>query len=356
MAKKTEYRTVLVTRFSALGDVAMTIPVIYGACAANPAVRFVVVTKRVPAGLFLHRPPNLVVESIDLSAYHGIAGLRRLYSELWNAFHFDAFVDLHDVLRTKVLRMFARLQGIPVSHVDKARRARKALTRGKNKTLIPLEPVMKRYRDAFDALHINVAESFRSLFPSGKADPLLFNAISSPKMPAERWIAVAPFAAHKGKIYPLNLLKKVIDSLAARDNTKIFMFGAGKQEADEIASLAAGRKQIINVAGLKAGMTAELALMSNCDVMLAMDSANMHMASLVGLPTVSIWGATHPYAGFYGFRQDPADAVQLDMVCRPCSIFGNRPCSREDYHCLSGIPPQLVVSRIDAKLHKTNTQ
>lgn len=356
MVKKAEPRTVLVTRFSALGDVAMTIPVIYGACAANPAVRFVVLTKRVPGGLFLHRPPNLIVETVDLSAYSGIAGLRRLYSELKKIYGFDAFVDLHDVLRTKILRLLARMDGIPVACIDKGRRARRALTRKKNKTLIPLEPVMKRYREAFGTLHINVAESFRSLFPSGMADPALFASLSGPKRPGERWIAVAPFAAHKGKIYPLELLEKVVATLAARENTKIFMFGAGKEEAARIASIAGDRPNIVNAAAEAAGMTAELALMSNCDVMLAMDSANMHMASLVGLPTVSIWGATHPYTGFYGFRQDPADAVQLDMVCRPCSVFGNRPCLRADYHCLSGIPPQLVVSRVDAKLHKTKAK
>ena len=53
----------------------------------------------------------------------------------------------------------------------------------------------------------------------------------------------------------------------------------------------------------KLNMRTELNLMSHLDVMLSMDSANMHLASLVNIPVVSIWGATHPYAGFMGWKQ-----------------------------------------------------
>lgn len=356
MAKRTESKTVLVSRFSALGDVAMTIPVIYGACAANPGMRFVVVTRRVPAGIFLHRPPNLVVRVVDLTDYKGLSGLKKLYRELKEEFQFDAFVDLHDVVRTKILRLLAWLDGIPVSHLDKSRRARHALTRRRNKVVVPLEPVMKRYRDAFDALHINVASSFRSLFPSGKGDASLFEAFTPSKKEGEKWLAIAPFAAHAGKIYPFDKIKDIVDAFASRPDLKIFIFGAGGDETEKIDLLAADRPNVINMAKRKAGMTAELALMSNCDLMLAMDSANMHLASLVGLPVVSIWGATHPFTGFYGFRQNPADAVQLEMPCRPCSVFGNRPCLRGDWQCLRGISPQLVISRIDAKLQNTHSK
>lgn len=103
----------------------------------------------------------------------------------------------------------------------------------------------------------------------------------------------------------------------------------------------------MNMARAGIGIRAELALLSHCNVMLSMDSANMHLASLVGLRTVSVWGATHPYAGFMGWNQQMHDAVQLDMVCRPCSVFGNKPCARGDYHCLNGIPPSLIIEKIE---------
>lgn len=208
-----------------------------------------------------------------------------------------------------------------------------------------------RYHAVFDRLHINVSDSFRTLFPSGKADPELFSHAHIPPKGNETWLAIAPFAAHTGKIYPLHLMEKVVDHYASLPGFRIFIFGAGEAEALKIDALAKGRDNVVSMAQTKIGIPGELALMSHCDTMLAMDSANMHMASLVGLRTVSIWGATHPFTGFYGLHQDPEDAVQLEMVCRPCSIFGNKPCRRGDFHCLNGISPNLIISQIDAKLN-----
>ena len=87
--------------------------------------------------------------------------------------------------------------------------------------------------------------------------------------------------------------------------------------------------------------------MSHLDAMVSMDSANMHMASLVNCPVVSIWGATHPYAGFVGWGQKEENFVQLDMPCRPCSIYGSKPCLRGDYACLSGIAPEVIADKVE---------
>ena len=86
-----------------------------------------------------------------------------------------------------------------------------------------------------------------------------------------------------------------------------------------------------------------------------MDSANMHLASLTGIPVVSIWGATHPYAGFMGWGQSLDNAIQLDMDCRPCSIFGQKPCRLGDYPCLNNIKPETVVEKINTLLLTKNT-
>ena len=90
----------------------------------------------------------------------------------------------------------------------------------------------------------------------------------------------------------------------------------------------------------------ELDLISGLDLMLSMDSANMHLASLFGVPVVSIWGATHPYAGFYGWGQKPSNAVQVELYCRPCSVFGNKPGYRGDLLCLTSISPVTVYEKI----------
>jgi ADP-heptose:LPS heptosyltransferase len=83
-----------------------------------------------------------------------------------------------------------------------------------------------------------------------------------------------------------------------------------------------------------------------------MDSGNMHLASLYGVPVVSIWGATHPFAGFYGFGQDHSNAVQADLYCRPCSVFGNKPCYRGDWACMHMIEPRQVIDKVDDVINK----
>lgn len=350
MGDRVAPRSVLVTRFSALGDVAMTLPVVYGACMANPEIKFTMLTRRLPASMFLHCPPNLAVEAVDLENYKGISGLNRLLGEMRERHGVDAVADLHDVLRTKVLRLLAAARGLRVASVRKGRAAKKALTRHRSKQLAKLPHMTERYRETFHDLGLSVASGFKGLFPSGKADPQLFASVTAPRREGDIWIAVAPFAAHKGKVYPLPLMKKTVNLLLTHPDRKIFIFGSGDGERKKIEEIAAGRPQVVNMAAEKAGMTAELALMTHCSVMLAMDSANMHLASLAGLRTLSIWGATHPWAGFYGTGQNPGDALQADLPCRPCSVFGNKECRRGDWACLNSIKPETVASRIEMAL------
>ena len=88
--------------------------------------------------------------------------------------------------------------------------------------------------------------------------------------------------------------------------------------------------------------------MSHLDTMVSMDSANMHLASLTGTRVVSVWGATHPYCGFMGWQQKEEDAVQINTLsCRPCSVFGNKPCHRGDFACMNNILPEEIIQRIE---------
>jgi ADP-heptose:LPS heptosyltransferase len=340
-------RNVLVARFSALGDVAMSLPAVYNACRANPDTKFVFLTRHHPAQVFINRPENLTVMGVNLDNYKGVNGIWRLARSLMKLYEIDTFVDLHDVLRTKLLRIFLRMQGVDVFHIRKGRKAKKELTRRNNKVLLQLKPTTQRYENVFRAAGIALDNDFKSLYGSAKGDPSEFAMVTAPKSVGEHWMAVAPFAKHAGKIYPMELLEKVIAHFDAKGGEKIFIFGFGDEECAAIDRLAKKYPSVVNMAAANLGIGAELALLSHCDVMLSMDSANMHLASLVGLRAVTIWGATHPYTGFLGWNQHTGDVVQLEMTCRPCSVFGDKPCFRGDYHCLRGIPPQLVINKIE---------
>lgn len=344
--------SVLVARFSAIGDVAMTVPVIYSACRCYPDVRFVMVTRPAMTAIFVNAPANLTVVGADVKTdYKGPRGMYRLVSRLVREYHIDAFVDLHDVIRTRLMGLFCRLRGIPVARINKGRARKRALTRRRNKVMLPLISQRARYREVFFRAALPLTDRFDGLFGGpAKADPVLFGAITPPKEAAVRWIGIAPFAAHAGKVYPPELMYQVVEKLAARTDVRIFLLGGGHREQEILESWAARLPRTQSLAGKRYGFGAELALFNHLDVMLTMDSANMHLASIAGTPTVSVWGATHPYCGFKGWRQSDADMIQMPMTCRPCSVFGDRPCHRGDYLCLNGIKPETVVARINEKL------
>ncbi len=343
----TVLKSVLITRFSALGDVAMTIPIVYPLCEANPQVNFVFATSKMAEGLFINRPSNLIVLGIDLDKYHGLTGPMRLARNLHHRYDFDAFADLHDVLRTKLMTAIFKHKGVMVATIDKGRKEKRKVITGKSK-----EPVMSthaRYRAVFKQLRLNLGEEFTSIFAHNET-------IKSPIVPAkddgERWIAVAPFSRHQGKEYPWEQMQLVIGEMSRWEHCHLFLMGGGKKERDTFDPIMRRYTNVLSLPHIKHSFADELALLAHCDVMLTMDSANMHLASLVGLPTVSVWGATHPNCGFLGWHQAFRDTVQLDLDCRPCSVFGNKKCRYGDYHCLHDISPEMIIKKVNTVLER----
>lgn len=343
----------LVTRFSAIGDVAMTVPAIYGACHAHPDVNFHFVTRKSMASIFLNHPDNLTVTGIDLKGdYHGLKGMRNLLKEMRQKYGIDAIVDLHDVIRTKYLRLLGRLHGMKVTRIHKGRKGKHALTRRHDKVMLPLESSRSRYRDTFARMGLAPDESFVGLFPQGAASADSYAAICQPRQEGVQWVGIAPFAKHQGKIYPLELMEQVVADIAARPNVRIFLFGGGEHERAVLRGWQEKYPRVTSLAEGHYGFGTELALVSNLDCMVSMDSANMHLASLVAIPVVSVWGATHPYCGFKGWQQADENIIQLPLTCRPCSVFGDKPCLSGDYFCLKGIKPAVIRDKILSILDK----
>lgn len=335
----------LVIRFSALGDVAMTVPVIDSLARQYPDLSITMLSRNIMAPLFSQMPSNVQFKGVNLNNYEGFIGLYHLYKELKHE-HFNAVADIHDVLRTKVLRFFFRIAGVKTVYIDKGRVEKKALCKTKGKRLVPLKTSFERYADVFKTLGKPVNISFKSIYGTEKGDTSLFKIVATPTL-GQRWIGIAPFATHKGKVLPISTMTEVITLLCSHPLNYLFLFGGGEQEIQQLQALAVGKPQVKVVAG-QLKMNGELALMSHLDVMVSMDSANMHLASLTGIPVVSIWGATHPYAGFMGWGQSDNLAVHTALDCRPCSIFGNKPCKRGDYACLNNISAQEIVNEVNS--------
>ncbi len=342
---------ILIIRFSAMGDVAMTVPVVCALANQYPHVRITMLSRPFARPLFENLAPNVGFMGADTKGeYHGIKGLNALYRRL-TAKNFTAIADLHNVLRSDYLRMRFNLDRYKVAHLDKHRQERRALTSPRNKVLAPLPTAFDSYAKVFEKLGYPLDLSLTYPLMSGGTSLRLLPEAIGEKKPFQQWIGIAPFAAHPGKAYPLDRMEQVIDGLTHRHpSCRIFLFGGGNQERELISGLTERRPNCVSVPALLNGLSEELILMSHLDVMVSMDSANMHLASLMGTTVVSVWGATHPYAGFMGWHQSTDNAVQLDMACRPCSIFGNKKCLRGDHACLTTIDPQTIINKVEANL------
>jgi ADP-heptose:LPS heptosyltransferase len=336
---------VLVIRLSALGDVAMLVPVLYSVAKHYPEDEFLLATKSPLLPIFQHRPDNIRIIPVHSKDKHkGIKGLFRLIGELRSE-SIDRVADMHDVLRSQQIRRYFRLQGKQVKVIRKGRREKKQLIahRHRNQALQPLKTSIERYYDVFLSLGYHFPVDFRTIFEYGRRDFSQIAPIAGQKQGT--WIGIAPFAKHQAKSYPPEAMERVLAMLLDDRQTTIFLFG-GKDEETLLETWAQRYPRVISVAG-HLPFPSELLLMSYIDVMLTMDSGNMHLASLVGTPVVSVWGATHPCTGFYGYRQDPGNCISVDdLPCRPCSVYGEKSCRRHDYACLHGIDPQRIVQQI----------
>ena len=334
-------KKLLVIRFSALGDIAMTVPVVHDLAVQYPDLEITMLSREMARPLFELLPDNVYFIAADLNGRHrGLFGLKRL----WDDFHigdFDYIADFHDVLRSQYLRLNCRMSGQKVAKIDKGRQGKRALTRQKNKVLVQQATSFKRYAKVLEQLGFPVKPQFVKLDYSSFCE--------TQKASWETWIGIAPFAKHPAKVYPMEKMEVVIRALSQRENTTTFLFGGGKEEKQQIEELCA-KYPNVQPAQSQHGLKGELALMGQLDVMLSMDSANMHLASLVNTPVISIWGSTHPYAGFWGWNQKPENCVQVDLPCRPCSVYGNKPCLHSDYACLNGITPEQILEKLSPLL------
>lgn len=344
---KNKIEHLLVIRFSALGDVAMTVPVIRAFTAQFPHVKLTVLTRPFFKPLF-NDLENVSVIGADVNnEYKGVYGLWQLYSQLAKD-NFDAVADLHNVLRTNILKKYFSLSKTPFHQVDKGRKEKKELTRAKNKNFKALKTTFERYADVFRSIGFELDLSYASPRPRL---PLPLTAFEDLARDASKWIGIAPFAAFEGKMYPLEMMDEVVNTLNNTNEYKILLFGGGLKETELLRSMAAKYEHVRNMAG-HFSFEEELALISNLDLMLSMDSGNAHLAAMFGIPTVTVWGVTHPYAGFYPFRQQMSYALMADIdryPLIPTSVYGNK-MPRGYEKAIATVKPSQIVERIEAVL------
>jgi len=343
MTTGSSQQTILVLRFSALGDVALTVPVIKSFLALNKDVYIVMASEKHCAGLF-SGIDRLVFEGFDLKGeFKGLRGIFRIFNHLRKKYAFSMVADLHGVIRTHVLRFLFEAIKRKTEVINKGRIEKYALVRKENKIFRPLPHATERYADVFRRLgfKISLPQLEDTVVGQGKTsipgnEKILGDAVVK--------IGFAPFAKHAAKMYPLDKFKELVQYFD-RPPYQLYFFGGKGAERLLLADWEGYFKRAVPMAST-ISIADELEIMRGMQAVVTMDSANMHLASLVDVPAVSLWGPTHPYAGFYGFKQDPLNAVQVNLSCRPCSVFGNTTCWRGDHACMEQITPVMVEEKL----------
>ena len=228
-----------------MGDVAMTVPVLRALVLQHPEVKITVVSRPFFQPFF-DGIPNVNFFGVDLKERHkGFIGLLRLFSDL-RKLNIDVVADLHNVLRSKVVRTLFALSGKKVAATDKGRAEKKALTSLTNKVFAPVKPMVERHVETFKQLGFSIDLS-QSEFPEKAI--LSEEVLSIIGNKNQNWIGIAPFAQYESKVYPLDLMQEVIDGLAENKNHKVFLFGGGEKEIQLLNQLQRQHENVIVLAG-----------------------------------------------------------------------------------------------------------
>jgi len=337
----------LVIRLSAMGDVAMLAPVLKVLTTTYPQLKVTLLTRKFYAPIF-KGIENVEIYEADLNGAHsGVFGLSCLAKDLRDL-GVDAVADVHDVLRTNVLKSIFFLFGIPVKQIDKGRAEKKALTREDNKIFKDLKSTPERYADVFRELGYPLDLSKYNYPEKQRLSP---NAREITGTNTLKWLGIAPFAQHNSKVYPLDLITQVLEKLNADGKVQVYLFGGGDAEKEKLESLASPFENVTSLVG-KLKFDEELAFISNLDAMLSMDSGNAHLAAIFGIPVVTLWGVTHPFAGFKAFNQPLENCLLPDLEKYPripTSVYGNKfPEGYEDV--MRSIAPEVVYNKINEVL------
>lgn len=334
----------LVIRLSAMGDVAMIVPALLALKASNPHLKITVITKDRFVPIFNGMPGVATLPVSTRGRHKGLLGIWRLASEIFELKP-TAVADLHNVLRTRMLKVFLSGRRIPFVSLDKNRKAKRKLTRKRNKVWEPLTPVIAKYEEVFHKLGFESDVMSKPYFLLARDMPKNFRSGESEG--AALNIGIAPFAAHPAKCYPENLMERVIEGIGNAIPCKLFLFGGGKVESDKLAIWENKFPYCISVAG-KGSFSDELALISNMQLMVSMDSGNGHLAAMYGIPVITLWGLTHPYAGFSPYNQPAENSITATRELYPeipTSIYGNRvPVGYE--RAMETIKPESVIAHI----------
>lgn len=309
---------ILVIRFSSIGDIVLTSPVLR--CLKNqiPGAEIHFLTKKRFAGLLEHNPHITKIVAADKVLRHTIAELRQE--------NYDVVIDLHHNLRSLRVKMMLFK---PSFSFDKLN-IKKWLWVNLKMDRMPDIHIVQRYLETTKSLGVKDDGQGLEFYPCDcdlpdaeefpeeiKGSPYVVLSIGgthfTKKMPVSKWIEL-------GKKIPLPMV--IVGGKEDMEN--------GWQLSENLKKLG---KKIWNAAGLfSIGGSAHLIRQSA--LVLSHDTGMMHIAAAFQKPIVAIWGNTSPKLGMAPFRTAHFNMEVNGLSCRPCSKIGYNSCPRNHFDCM----------------------
>lgn len=320
----------LVLRFSSIGDVLLTTPILRSLAAARPGAEIHVATKPAYAELLRHHPAVTQVHEFDSSLVR--------FGERLRAIGFTQVLDLHRNLRTHRLR--ADLPGVSWSSFPKRNAEKWLLTNFKMNRLPADEHIVERYARALRPLGIALDDGGLDLHLSEEAAAKAA-AIWAEWQPAQPVLAVVLGATYPTKQW---LPEHHLATINAYGAPVLLLGGPAEREtADWIARQA--QVPILNAAG-RFDLLVSAALMQSAALVLTHDTGFMHVAAAFRQPSVVLWGNTVPAFGMGPYRSPHLNLEVNGLGCRPCSKLGKGRCPRGHFRCMRDITPGRAVAAL----------
>lgn len=336
----------LVIRFSSIGDIVLSTPLLRVLRARFPKTQIDYVTKKEYAEL-IHSNHNINF-TYQYDPGTGFQGLRELKRRL-KAGAYDLVVDIHNSLRSRYVRSMLGVEKIAV--IDKRIKERTMLVKFKKNIYGETVPVSDRYVEAlkeFDVrsdgkgpeLHIPDEVLFGV---SGRVARLRLNRF-------EKVLGICPFARHATKEWPLDRYAGLAVGFVRGSDGAVMIFG-GKEDrkrsealTEKIAS-ETGRERIIDWTG-ECSLLETAAAMQYCDVIATNDTGLMHLANAMNKKVVAVFGSTVREFGFFPHGKESVVLERRDLYCRPCSHVGLPECPESHFRCMREIEVEEVAAAV----------
>jgi len=323
---------ILLIRFSSIGDIVLTTPVIR-ALHQQLGAEVHLLTKQSFAGVLVANPYLHTIWRIRDKVNEVLPDLR--------AQGFTAIIDLHHNLRSWQVRW--GLRGIPSYHFDKLNWQKFLLTRWKINRM-PAVHIVDRYLAAAAPLGIHNDGLGLDHFipPADVVAPADFG-LSGP------FVALVIGAAHATKRLPPDKLVAICRGIAL---PVVLLGGPDEKDAGDQIVTAAGA-HVYNLCGrTRLHQSADLLRHSSC--VITHDTGLMHIAAALRKPILSVWGNTVPAFGMYpylpGHESRNTSFEVKGLSCRPCSKIGYQQCPRGHFRCMEQQDIPAILAGVKAAI------